>query len=83
VGTRGERQCGEPLALGTEDCLGADHESICPQLDQGCKGRIEVALGARLQDMKRKPESAGRGLHASRNGLREQIVRHLTNRSLP
>src|SRR5262245_536749 len=57
-----ERQCGEPLAPGREELMGADHESTCPHLDQRCKGRIEVALGASLQDMKLKRESAGRDL---------------------
>jgi hypothetical protein len=39
-----ERQFGELLAPGREELMRTDHESLCPQLDQGCKGRIDVVL---------------------------------------
>src|SRR5262249_24769003 len=64
-----DRQCGELLALGNEESIGADHEPACPQLEQGCEDRIEVALGARVQDMKLQPEGARRRLQISRQGL--------------
>ena len=64
-----ERQCGELFAPAGEECIGADHERACSQLDQGCKDRIEVAFGARMQDMELQPEGAGRRLQVSRYGL--------------
>src|SRR6516162_7470060 len=76
-----ERQCGEPLAPGREERMGADHESISPQLDQSCKGCIEVTLGARLQYMQLKPESAGRGLQAPRDGLGKSRVGRVDEQS--
>src|SRR5262249_55399497 len=76
-----QRQFGELLAPGREECLGADHETICPQLDQGRKGRIEVALGAHLQDMKLEAECAGRGLHSSRDGLRKSRLGRVDEQS--
>ena len=60
-----DRQCGELFAPAIEECIGADHERACPQLDQGCEGRVEVAFGARMQDMELQPEGAGRRLHVS------------------
>jgi hypothetical protein len=35
-------------------------------LDQGCEGVIDIALVARSQDMKLKPEGAGRRPQVSR-----------------
>ena len=64
-----ERQCGELFAPASEECIGADHERACSQLDQGCEDRIEVAFGARMQDMELQPEGAGRRLQVSRLGL--------------
>src|SRR5262249_60182998 len=68
-----DRQCGELLALGNEESIGADHEPACPQLEQGCEDRIEVALGARVQDMTLQPEGARRRLQLSRQGLGTRI----------
>ena len=54
-----------------------------PQLNQGRKDRIEVALGAGVQDMQLQPESAGRRLQVSRLGLCTGIGRvdeHRNNR---
>jgi hypothetical protein len=31
--------------------IGSDHGRIGPQLEEGCEYRIEVALGASIQDM--------------------------------
>jgi hypothetical protein len=38
-------------------------------LEQGCERSIEVPFAARMQDMKREPARAGRGLHVSRQSL--------------
>ena len=58
---------------GGEECIGADHESAC-SLNEGCKGRVKVAFGARSQDVKLNPESAGRGLQACRDRVRESRI---------
>ena len=50
-------QRGKLLAPASEKWIGADHERACPQLGQGRKDRIEIAFGARMQDM----ELAARG----------------------
>ena len=63
-----DRQCGELFDPGTEECIVADHERACSQLDQGCESRIEVAFGARMQDMELQPEGAGRRLQVFQEG---------------
>ena len=63
------RQCDELFAPASEECIGADHERAGSQLDQGCEDRVEVAFGARMQDMELQPEGARRRLHVSRLGL--------------
>ena len=57
-----ERQRGELFAPRAKECIVADHEPACSQLEQGCKDRIEVAFGARMQDIEFEPETAGRRL---------------------
>ena len=64
-----ERQCAELFAPADEQCIGSDHEPVGPQLGQGCEYRIEVALGAGVQDMELQPEGAGRRLQVFRYGL--------------
>ena len=59
-------QCGELLAPAIEEWITADYERAGSQSGQGCEDRIEVALGARMQDMKLQPEGAGRRLQVSR-----------------
>jgi hypothetical protein len=60
-----ECQCAELFAPANEECVGGDHEAACPQLDQSCEDRIEVALGAGIQDVELQAEGMGRRLHAS------------------
>jgi hypothetical protein len=38
-------------------------------LEQCCERRIDIALGARMQDMELQPERASRPLQVSRGGL--------------
>ena len=64
-----QRQCGELFALAIEEWIGADHERRLPQLGQSCEDRIDVAFGARMQDMELQPEGARRRLQVSRHGL--------------
>src|SRR6266545_5058554 len=64
-----DRQCGELLAPAIEQSIIADRQRACPQSGQGCEDRIEVAFGARLQDMGLQPDRAGRRLQLSRLGL--------------
>ena len=64
-----ERQCGELFAPADKEWIVADHEPAGSQLDQRCKGRVEVAFGAGVQDMELQPEGAGRRLQISRLGL--------------
>ena len=62
-------QCDELLAPAVEEWVTADYERAGSQSGQGCEDRIEVALGARMQDMELQPEGVGRRLHVSRYGL--------------
>jgi hypothetical protein len=52
------------IAIG--DSVGADYERAGSQLNQGCKDGIEVAFGARVQDMEVKPEGASYSPHVFR-----------------
>src|SRR5262249_22021195 len=61
--TDGKR--GELFAAGGEKRIGADDEAACPQFDQSCEDRIEVALGAGIQDVEPQAEGAGRRLQGS------------------
>src|SRR5262245_52807031 len=62
-------QCDNLLAPAIEEWITAYDQRAGSQSRQGCEDRIEVALGARLQDMKLQPEGAGRRLQVSRQGL--------------
>ena len=46
-----DRECGKLLAPINEEYIGANHERTCPQLGQACEGGVEVAFGARMQNM--------------------------------
>ena len=70
-----ERQCGELFSTAIEEWIGADHESTGSQLEQGCKDRIEVVFGARMQDMELQSQRAGRRLRLSHFGLDSGISR--------
>jgi len=61
-----ERQRGELFASADKEWIVADHEATRPQSHQGCEGRLEVALGARVQDVELKPETARRRLQVTR-----------------
>ena len=50
------RQHGELFALTREERIGANHESTGPQLDQARKSRIDVPIGAGIENMKLHPE---------------------------
>jgi hypothetical protein len=43
------------LVSAEEKGIGADHQRACPQAGCGCKGRIEIALGAGIQEMELQP----------------------------
>jgi phage terminase large subunit GpA-like protein len=49
-------ECGELFAPGIEERTATDDEPACPQFDQVCEHRIEVALGGGIQDMEVQPE---------------------------
>ena len=53
----------------------ADHERACSQLGQGCKDRIEIAIGARIQDMEFQPEGTGRRLQSLHERLSKSAGR--------
>ena len=57
-----ERQRRELLASAHQESVGADHQPAGTQLAQGGEGRLELALGACMQDVERKPERACRRL---------------------
>src|SRR5262249_21845322 len=52
---RGHRVAGcqrsELLASARKKQIGADHQSVRPQLGQGCEGIFDIAFGAGVQDM--------------------------------
>ena len=64
-----DRKCGELSSANSEISINPDHECTGMELDQGFKDRIEVALGARVQDMKLQPERAGCRLQVPRLSL--------------
>jgi type I restriction enzyme R subunit len=57
------------FAPADEHCIGCDHERVGSQLGEGCKYRVEVVLGAGIQDMELQPEGAGSRLQVSRYAL--------------
>src|SRR5262249_4294132 len=59
-------QCGELLAMTVEKWIAADHERAGLQSGQGREDHIEVAVGARMQDMELEPEGTGCRLQVSR-----------------
>jgi hypothetical protein len=46
-----ERPRAELFALAVEECVGDDHESAGPSLDQSCESVVDVTLGACLEDI--------------------------------
>jgi hypothetical protein len=58
-----ERKRAELFAPAVEECIGDDHECAGPLTDQGCESVIDIALGARVEDVQLQPESAGSHLH--------------------
>ena len=69
-----KRQGRELFSPHGEEQIDGDHERACPQLDQSCKSRIEVAFGAGVQNMELQPEGAGRSLHVARGGLGKRRI---------
>jgi hypothetical protein len=65
-----DRECGELFAAINVDCIGANHERTDAQLGQGCEDGVEVAFGARMQDMELQAELAGRQLRVSQTLIR-------------
>src|SRR4029078_9318233 len=57
------------FAPAIEEWLTADHKPACSQLDQACKERIKVTLGAGMQDMELQSEGVRRRLQFFRCGL--------------
>jgi hypothetical protein len=64
-----ERQRGEPFARASEERIVADHESAGLQCGQGCEDRIDVALGACMQDVELQAQRAGRRLEMFRHDI--------------
>src|SRR5216683_8325753 len=62
-------QRAEQFAPAIEEWITADHEPACSQSDHICKNRIEVAVGAGMQDMELQSEGARRHLQVSRYGV--------------
>jgi hypothetical protein len=52
-----DRQCGELIALAEEDTDRGQRARV--DLEQGCKGCIEVAFGACMDDMSVQPKRPG------------------------
>ena len=47
------------IALTVKEGVGADDERTNPLLDQGCKGAVDFAFGAGVQDTDLQAESSG------------------------
>jgi hypothetical protein len=58
------RQGRQLFTVEGEEGIGRDHESACPQLEQGWDG-IDVLFDAGMQDMELFSEDAGRRLEVS------------------
>ena len=57
-------QSSELFAADSEEWTGADNECVCPSLDQGCKDRIKIAVGARpcvIRSTRRRGRAAAAG----------------------
>ncbi len=70
-----ERQCAELSAPADEEHIGADHQRPGAQLNRACKGRVEVTLGAGVEDMELQCKTARGGLRISRLDFRIRIIR--------
>jgi hypothetical protein len=60
-----EGQCGKLFAMGVEERMAGDHEPARSQLDQSREDRIEVALGAGIEDMEVQPQGMSRSLRVA------------------
>ena len=63
----GER--GDLTTPAKQERVGTDNEPVCPDFDQGCERRINVAFGACLDDVDLQSECAARCLRVLRGGL--------------
>jgi hypothetical protein len=70
-----DRQCRELFAPGCEEHVANHHQSVCSQLVQRRKDRIEIAFSAGIQDMKLQAEAAGGWLQTSREDFGIEICR--------
>jgi hypothetical protein len=59
-------QCGEFFTPASEECVAADNEPACLQLDHRCEDGIEIVFGARMQNMKLTPHHAPRDFTSHR-----------------
>jgi hypothetical protein len=50
------RQRGELFNVAIEECILANHEPACAQMDQVCENRIEIVLRASVEDTEVEPE---------------------------
>src|SRR6266545_5113700 len=64
-----ERQCADLFASRIEEIIGANDERVGSRLPPGCKDRIQVAIGARVQDIELHSEDRSRRLQAARKLL--------------
>src|SRR5215470_14169121 len=55
-----ERQSGELIGSVGEKCVGADYESTCSQLSQGCEYNFQIECGLGMQDMDVNPDGGPR-----------------------
>src|SRR5215510_5858557 len=64
-----DRQCGHPFPTGVEERLASDEQCNSRTLGEPCKGRLDVAVGASLDNYEFLSARVRRGLHISQLSL--------------
>lgn len=73
------RRGGELLAVGQEEHVNADHDRADPQSSRCCKGCVEVAFTAGVEDMELQPQCARCRVQVSPFGLSGGCVGSVSN----
>jgi hypothetical protein len=59
----------EAFTIGGHEGSGTDVQRACPALDEGCEGRLDVAIAADIENGQLPPDCLRRRLHVSSLGL--------------
>ena len=69
------RQRDEPFPMGVQERAGTDEQRTGPALDERCKGCLDVAVAADIENDELLPDRLRRGLHVSSLRLGFRTVR--------